>query len=675
VSRDGAGRRGVPAAAVLTAALTALVLPAAAPPPAAAAPALEPVVVTLAARADLRGLPHPRPQRLAEVVRRLRAAAAGAQRPVLDRLAQLAAAGEVTDVRPLWVTSAVALRAGPAVIAELAARPEVVSVEPDRVAAVPTRLPAATLAAAATTVAAVGAPQLWAGGLRGQGVVVASLDTGVQADHPYLAGSYRGGQNSWFDPTGQQADPVDASGHGTQTMSVVVGVAPDVHWITARIFDDTGRATVSGIHASLQWLLDPDRDPATADAPHVVLNSWSYANPGCDREFEPDLAALRAADIVPVFAAGNLGPAPGTSVSPGNNPSAVSVGAVDAKDRLWPGSSVGPGACDGGTYPDLVAPGVDVEVADLYGTSTTASGTSVAAPHVAGGLALLLSGHPGRSAADQEAAVLAGARDLGPPGVEDGTGAGELDLVAAAAWLTAHPPAPPPAPPVLLVSLAGTPGGADVAGFDGTRLTPVLDAAAAGLAGADVVGLARSGPDRYLLALGAAAAVPGLGTVTPWDVVELDAATGTFRWRLRGRQVGLTGPTERIDALAVLPDGRLLVSTRGPVVVPGQVGLGSDLMSVTAAGRWGVHVRGFRLGLFGPAENVDAAEVSADGRLVVSTSGPYTVPGAAGPGSDLLGCRLTGTGPATGCAAPLAVVHPGLAGATGGRAVDAIALP
>jgi hypothetical protein len=193
------------------------------------------------------------------------------------------------------------------------------------------------------------------------------------------------------------------------------------------------------IHRGFQWLLDPDGNPATADAPNVVNNSWTMSVGGCNLDFEADLANLRAAGILPVFSAGNYGPSSGTVLSPANNPEAFAVGSVDDADVVDPYSSRGPSACAGSVAPRLAAPGVGIRTADLYGGYIEASGTSLAAPHVAGALALLLSAAPGIPADRQQAALEAGAVDLGPPGTDPDYGTGRLDVLASYHWLATTP--------------------------------------------------------------------------------------------------------------------------------------------------------------------------------------------------------------------------------------------
>jgi bacillopeptidase F len=123
----------------------------------------------------------------------------------------------------------------------------------------------------------------------------------------------------------------------------------------------------------------------------------------CITEFSGDIDALKTAGIAIAFAAGNDGPAPLTSLSPANNPPGFSTGAVDAAQAIASFSSRGPSACDGMVYPKLVAPGVNINTADLsFGglpLYATVSGTSFAVPHAAGAMALLAGAFPKASPA------------------------------------------------------------------------------------------------------------------------------------------------------------------------------------------------------------------------------------------------------------------------------------
>jgi len=359
--------------------------------------------------------------------------------------------GLVDGYISFWIFNGFSVTGTVDVINSLANDPDVWTITPDDIQVVP------AVGAPEPNISLVNAPALWSMGNYGQNVVVASMDSGVDVYHPDLAGRYRGGPNSWFDPYGQHpTTPIDLSGHGTQTTGIMVGgdtggtsigVAPGAQWIAVKIFNDQGGSTATAIHQGYQWLLDPDGNPLTDDAPSAVNTSWTFANPGCNTEFEADLASLRAVGILPVFAAGNGGPYSNTSYSPANNPSAFAVGAVDNNKQIYAYSSRGPSACTNytGPFPKLVAPGVSVRTTDLYNSYYSASGTSYSSPHVAGALALLLSAYPNLSAADQEQALTTSAFDLGASGPDDVYGYGFLDILSAYDWVVVNPP-PTPTP-------------------------------------------------------------------------------------------------------------------------------------------------------------------------------------------------------------------------------------
>ncbi|BBI99708.1 hypothetical protein FGKAn22_14010 [Ferrigenium kumadai] len=348
-------------------------------------------------------------------------------------------------IHELLMINGIAVTARIDVIRELATHTGVESIRADKV------LPAPAVsyggpAKPQWNLSAVHAQDLWTLNHAGTGVVVANMDTGVDPNHPDLAGKWRGGNNSWYDPHGEHATPFDSSGHGTQTMGIMVGgdvsgtpigVAPGANWIAAKLYNDAGMARFSDIHLAFQWLLDPDGNPVTLDAPDVVNASWGLVGAAgqCITEFSADIAALKAAGIAVVFAAGDNGAAPMTSMSPANDPQGFASGAVDVLLGIAPFSSRGPSACDGSVFPKMVAPGVNINTADLSSGGlplyTNVSGTSYAAPHTAGVMALLIDAFPNATVGELESALTQSAQDLGVAGPDNSYGHGLVDALAA----------------------------------------------------------------------------------------------------------------------------------------------------------------------------------------------------------------------------------------------------
>jgi serine protease AprX len=360
-------------------------------------------------------------------------------------------------LRELWVVNGLATTARAGVIRQLASRPGIESIRLDSTLQAPVTT-TGTAAPPEWNLNVMHAPELWSLGHSGAGVVVANMDTGVDAAHPDLAAQWRGGGNSWYDPHNQHATPYDPSGHGTQTMAIMVGgggggtaigMAPDARWIATKLYNDAGYASYSDIHLAFQWLLDPDGNLDTVDAPDVVNASWGLVGTAgqCITEFSADIETLKSAGIAVAFAAGNDGPAPLTSLSPANNPQVLSAGAIDAALAIAGFSSRGQSACDGTVYPKLVAPGVNINTADLsFGGMplyVVVSGTSFAAPHAAGAMALLAGAFPGASVAQLEAALTQSAHDLGVAGEDNSYGHGLADVQAAYQFLLAGAGSPP----------------------------------------------------------------------------------------------------------------------------------------------------------------------------------------------------------------------------------------
>ncbi len=291
-----------------------------------------------------------RPQRLRTVIDSLRGASNLNQRQALNRLNSLQSLGKVDHIRPFWIVNAIAVSAPAEMLSELAALPGVASITPDYSITLTdppgAGMPGSSPAGLVPNLAQVNVSALWKMGYKGKGIVVANVDTGVSLDNPELEARWRGGKNSWFDPHEQYNKPVDTNGHGSATMGIMVsssyGVAPEARWIAVKMFDDNLNANLSDALAGFQWLLDPDGDPKTDDAPNVVNNSWSENTPGCENDptLHSALKALTAAGILPVFAAGNLGYYSGngslkksTGPIPSIYPEVLAVGAVDVDSQ------------------------------------------------------------------------------------------------------------------------------------------------------------------------------------------------------------------------------------------------------------------------------------------------------------------------------------------------------
>jgi uncharacterized repeat protein (TIGR01451 family) len=402
----------------------------------------------------------------AGLVSALQGLAARTQAGLRADLEQARVAGDVDAYTSFWVFNGLAVRARPAFIRALAARPEVAEVrldhyrrwldEPDPMDEPRPSTPSLTafgtpvepLAVPEWNIARIRAPEVWASlHISGTGAVVAGMDTGVDWLHPALQANYRGYNphgpsthvGNWFDAVNGSLYPVDDHGHGTHTMGTAVGqggigVAPGARWIAVKVLNSAGYGYDSWIHAGFQWLLAPGGDPARA--PDVVNNSWGSLS-GADTTFQLDLRALRAAGILPVFANGNSGPAPGTVGSPASLPEALAVGATDEHDTVASFSSRGPSPW-GEVRPHVAAPGVHVRSSLPGGLYGVFNGTSMAAPHVTGVAALLRAVSPTLSLSRLTFVITSTARPLSGTLPNNDSGWGLVDGFGAVAALT-HP--------------------------------------------------------------------------------------------------------------------------------------------------------------------------------------------------------------------------------------------
>ncbi|WP_114907349.1 S8 family serine peptidase [Ornithinimicrobium murale] len=250
--------------------------------------------------------------------------------------------------------------------------------------------------------AQIGAPTAWEAGIDGTGVTVAVLDTGVDADHPDLAGQVTLQED--FSGSGNLVDHV---GHGTHVAATAAGtgdgsdglrkgVAPGASIISGKVLGDDGNGATSGVIAGMEWAVAQDADV-------INMSLGGGATDGTDPLSQALNALSGESDSLFVVSAGNDGPGSSTIGSPGSADAALTVGAVDRDETLADFSSRGPRLTDLAVKPDLTAPGVGIVAARADGTSmgsplddlyTAANGTSMAAPHVAGAAALLAAQHP-----------------------------------------------------------------------------------------------------------------------------------------------------------------------------------------------------------------------------------------------------------------------------------------
>ncbi|WP_326549682.1 S8 family serine peptidase [Micromonospora sp. NBC_01813] len=251
----------------------------------------------------------------------------------------------------------------------------------------------------------IGADRVWSQlDVDGAGIVVGSSDSGVDGSHPALADGFRGGDDSWFDPWNDTRTPTDNNGHGTHTLGSAVGatdigVAPGASWVGC-VNLDRNLGNPARYLDCLQFMLapfppggDPFTDGRTERAPHVLTNSWGCPEiEGCDLDsLRPAAEALAAAGLMMVAAAGNTGPfCDSVDDPPAPYSDVLTIGAVDSDRQVTDFSSRGP-TPDGETKPDLVAPGASVLSAMPGGGYAALDGTSMAAPHVAGVVALMWS--------------------------------------------------------------------------------------------------------------------------------------------------------------------------------------------------------------------------------------------------------------------------------------------
>ena len=324
-----------------------------------------------------------------------------------------------TSYQPFWVANTVLVRSGSDSLAQtLASFGDVTRLRSPHTYSLPQPSPGVAEDAINTVewgINRIRADQVWSTfGVRGEGITVANIDTGVDFDHPALVGKYRGNTGggtfnhnyNWFDPSNvcgtPSLAPCDNNNHGSHTMGTMlgddgasnqIGVAPGARWIAAKGCE-TNSCSDFALLSSGQWILAPTdlsgANPRPDLRPNIVNNSWGGG--GNNTWYLATVNAWRAAGIFPAFSNGNSGPACGTSGSPGDYAESFSSGAFDINGVIASFSSRGPAA--GRIKPNLAAPGVNVRSSVNGGGYAAFNGTSMASPHTAGTVALMWSAAP-----------------------------------------------------------------------------------------------------------------------------------------------------------------------------------------------------------------------------------------------------------------------------------------
>lgn len=228
----------------------------------------------------------------------------------------------------------------------------------------------------------------------------------------------------------------------------------------------------------------------------------------------------------------------------------------------------------------------------------------------------------------------------------------------------------------------------DIIYFDGANWSMYFDGSDVGVNG-EVDAFHLLDANTILFSLAGSATLPGIsGTVQDRDIVRFTATSlgsntdGTFAMYFDGSDVALGSSSEDIDALEVLPDGRIIISTLGDFSAGGVSATRNDLVAFTptsigaaTSGTWAMYFDGSDVGLSTSGENLDGLDITADGKIYLSTTGSFSVSGLSGADEDVFVCTPTSLGANTACAFAPALVFDGSTRGLGGDDVDGVALP
>ena len=397
---------------------------------------------------------------------------------LLTELQQLKDRGRADRIKGHWIVNVVEADVTAGELAALASRNDIANIYLKPIVALiePSSSDSPELApegpdSVGSNLTHVRAREAWGLGYTGTGRLVCSFDTGVNGLHPALYSRWKGldgdSAAAWFDPVDQLKFPHYFTGygsttasHGTHTMGIMVGadtavadtvgVAPGAKWISAAVIDIYGASILD----AFEWASDPDGNPNTvSDVPDVINHSWGFKYISCLNVFYDAIDNTEALGIVNIFAAGNSG-SPGPSIqSPADRAldslDCFAVGNIDVSiDQISSTSSRGPSPCNlTAIKPNVVAPGTNILSCGFNYTVAryiSMSGTSMAAPHVSGLVALLRQKNPNATVDQIKTAILTSTRRPFAWGFfpNNNYGWGEIDCVQALALLPTANPTP-----------------------------------------------------------------------------------------------------------------------------------------------------------------------------------------------------------------------------------------